>query len=154
MARISQIALTQYPGFHWLTIRKTINFMEEFSDFADEAVHKILTHLDSLQELPAGAPMVCFHNMELETLDVEYGFPVAGSVSGKEDITATHVPTQKVVSAIDLGPYEKQDPTLTELFEWIGENGYEMQGEIYYQYLNDIERPESEFLTMMLVPVK
>lgn len=26
----------------------------------------------------------------------------------------------------------------------------EMKGEIYYQYLNDTERPESELLTMMI----
>lgn len=28
-----------------------------------------------------------------------------------------------------------------------------MNGEIYYQYLNDAERPENELLTMMIVPV-
>ena len=113
-----------------------------------------LSHLDSLGELPADAPIVCFHNMDLEKLDVEIGFPVAYSLDGKDDIIVKVIPTQKVVTTIDLGAYEKQDPTLEELFGWIHSNGYEMQGEIYYQYLNDTERPVDQLLTKMIVPVK
>jgi len=128
--------------------------MEEFSDFAGYSFDKITKYLNSLNELSSGAPIVCFHNMDLKNLDVEIGFPVASPVSGKDDIDANTIPMQKVVSAIDLGPYEKQDPTLQELFAWIQSNGYEMKGEIYYQYLNDTERPESELLTMMILPVK
>lgn len=64
------------------------------------------------------------------------------------------IPTRKVVSAIDLGPYEKQDPTLMDIFEWVKENGYEPQGSIYYYYLNDTERPEAEYLTQMSMPIK
>ena len=154
MARISQIILKQQPILHTLTIRKIINFMEEFSDFAGDSFDKITKHLNNLNELPGGAPIVCFHNMDLENLDVEVGFPVASPVSGKDDIAANTIPAQKVVSAIDLGPYEKQDPTLEEIFAWIQINGYEMKGKICYQYLNDTERPEKELLTMMILPVK
>lgn len=154
MARISQITLTHQPGVHTLTIRKTINFMEEFSDFAGYSFDKIAKYLDSVNELPGGAPIVCFHNMDLESLDVEVGFPVASPVSGKDDIAGNSIPAQKVVSAIDLGPYEKQDPTLEELFAWIQSKGYEMKGGIYYQYLNDTGRPENELLTRMVLPVQ
>lgn len=154
MARIAQITLKQQPSYHSLAIRKTINFMQEFSDFAGYSFDKIAKYLESISELPSGAPIVCFHNMDLENLDLEIGFPVAHQIDGKDDIAANVIPTQKVVSTIDLGAYEKQDPTLEELFAWIQSNGYEMQGEIYYQYLNDTERPESELLTMMIVPVK
>ncbi len=154
MARISQITLKQQPDIHTVTVRKTINFLETYSEFAGYSFDKITAYLQSLRELPGGAPIVCFHNMDLENLDVEIGFPVAKSISGKEDITANTIPSQKVVSAIDSGPYEKQDTTLEELFSWIQGNGYEMKGEIYYQYLNDTERPETELLTMMTIPVK
>jgi effector-binding domain-containing protein len=112
-----------------------------------------MNHLNSLHELPGGAPIVCFHNMDLEHLDVEIGFPVATLLTSKEDITVNTIPSQKVVTAIDLGPYEKQDQTLEEIFVWIERNGCKMNGEIYYQYLNDTERPENELLTMMIVPV-
>ena len=154
MARISNIALTRQPAFHTLTIRKTISFMDEYSDFAGYAFSRILEHLGNVNELPGGEPIVCFHNMDLEKLDVEIGYPVATLLSGKADITAGTIPSQRVVAAIDLGAYEKQDPTLTEILAWIQANGHEMQGEIYYQYLNDTERPESELLTKMIVPIK
>jgi len=154
MARISSITLKQQPSFCALTIRKTIKFMEEFSAFTGQSFDRIMKYMNSLNILPSDGPIVCFHNMDLENLDVEVGFPVATPVNGKEEITGRTAPSQKVVSAIDLGPYEKQDPTLEELFAWIQNNGYEMQGEIYYQYLNDTERPESELLTKMILPIK
>ena len=128
--------------------------MTDFSDFAGYTFDKVTKYLDCLSELPGGAPIVCFHNMDLENLDVEIGFPVAKPLSGKDDIIANTLPSRKTVSAIDLGPYEKQDPTLEELFAWIQSNGYEMQGDIYYQYLNDTERSENELLTKMILPIK
>jgi effector-binding domain-containing protein len=154
MARIAQIVLKQQPAYHSLTVRKTINFMEEFSDFAGYSFGKISKYLESINELPGGAPIVCFHNKDLENVDIEIGFPVARPLNGKDDITANIVPSQKVVSTIDMGAYELQDPTLEEIFKWIHDNGYEMSGEIYYRYLNDTDRPENELLTMMTVPVK
>ena len=154
MARISGIVLRQEPIFNTLTIRKTINFFKEFSDFAGQSFEKIGKYLESSNVLFGGEPIVCFHNMDLEKLDVEVGFPIANSMEGKDEIIAKTIPSQKVVTAIDLGPYEKQDPTLEEIFTWIQKNGFEMKGEIYYQYLNDTERPENEFLTKMIIPIK
>ncbi len=154
MARISNITLTQQPELYTLTIRKSINFITEFSDFAGQSFNKITEYLQSINVLLGGEPIVCFHNMDLENLDIEVGFPTATLVNGKDEMTAHTIHSQKVVSAIDLGAYEKQDPTLEEIFAWIKENGHEMQGEIYYQYLNDTDRPENEFLTKMIIPVK
>ncbi len=154
MTRISQVFLKKQSGFHMLTVRKTINFMEEYSNFVGYSLSKIITRLDSENELASGVPTVCFHNMDLAKLDVEVGFPVANPVDGAEDVKAVTIPTQKVVTAIDMGPYEKQDPTLEDIFAWIQDHGYVMGGEIYYQYLNDNDRPESEFLTLMIVPVR
>lgn len=154
MSRISSITLTEQSEQHVLTIRATIDFMKEFSDFCGQSFGKIIEYLNHIGELLGDAPIVCFHNMDLERLDVEVGFPVAKPINGNGDIKANTIPAQKVVSAIDLGPYEKQDPTLEEIFAWIQNNGYEMQGKIYYYYLNDTERTESEYLTRMVIPIK
>ena len=154
MSRISSITLIEQPEQHLLSIRATIDFMKDFSDFCGQSFWKITEYLNSIGELSGGAPIVCFHNMDLERLDVEVGFPVAKPVKGNDEVKAHIIPIQKIVTAIDLGPYEEQDPTLEEIFEWIQNNGYEMQGEIYYQYLNDTERPESEYLTKMIIPIK
>lgn len=154
MSRISSITLIEQSEQHVLTIRAAIDFMKDFSDFCGQSFEGIAEYLNHIGVLLGGAPIVCFHNMDLEHLDVEVGFPVANSINGKGDMKAYTIPAQKVVSAIDLGSYEKQDPTLEEIFAWIQKNGYEMQGEIYYQYLNDTERPENEYLTKMVIPIR
>lgn len=153
MTRISSITLTQQQEQHTLTIRKTINFMTGFSAFALDCFDKTNEYLSSIDSLFGGEPIVCFHNMDLEHLDVEIGFPVANHINGSKEIKANLMPSQRIVSAIDLGPYEQQDPTLEDIFTWIQQNGYEMQGTIYYQYLNDTNRPASEFLTKMILPI-
>ena len=62
-----------------------------------------------------GGPFVCYHNANLENLDVEMGFPVAGPVLGNGDITGYTIPVQKAVSAIFWGAYEDTDPLMYEI---------------------------------------
>ncbi|MGO0881657.1 GyrI-like domain-containing protein [Clostridioides difficile] len=158
MARISSITLAEQPEYCILAIRKTIDFMVEFSVFSQKSFQKISNYMEEKGILSAGAPIVCFHNMNLENLDVEVGFPVAkhtvfNHMDEENEILKKIVPTQKIITAIDLGPYELQDPTLEELFLWAKDRGYELHGDIYYQYLNDLNRPESEYLTKMMLPI-
>lgn len=99
-------------------------------------------------------PIVCFHNQELETLDVEMGWQIAQKIENKANMLCKMVPTRKVITAIDMGPYEKQDPTLMDIFEWLNDNELEAEGPIFYCYLNDTGRPEAEYLTKMSIPIK
>ena len=154
MSRISNIEIKQEPEHYTLTIRKTINFMKDYSDFAMQAFALTGDYLNEMNVYPISGPVVCFHNQELESLDVEMGWQIAQKIENRDIMLCNMLPTRKVVSAIDLGPYEKQDPTLMDIFEWVKENGYEPQGSIYYYYLNDTERPEAEYLTQMSMPIK
>ena len=150
MSRISNIEIKQEPEHYTLTIRKTIDFMKEYSDFAMQVL--ALTG-DYLNEMGV-YPISYFHNQELESLDVEMGWQIAQKIENRDSMLCNMIPTRKVVSTIDLGPYEKQDPTLMDIFEWVKENGYEPQGPVFYCYLNDTERPEAEYLTQMSMPIK
>lgn len=154
MARISNITLRQEPAHYTLTMRKTIDFMNDYPDFAEQAFAATSKYLSEKECLPMSGPVVCFHNMDLENLDVELGWQIAQEVTGDEKMQCNLIPSRKVVSAIDLGPYEAQDPTLEDMMGWIRENGYELLGPIWYCYLNDTERPAAEYLTQMLLPVK
>ncbi|NLW70121.1 MAG: transcriptional regulator [Eubacteriaceae bacterium] len=156
MSITSKITLKHLAGFNCLTIRKTIDFMKDYSQFAAYALEKTEKYLKNIGEEPAGAPMVCFHNMELENLDLEVGFPVAfggESFKAEGDLKVVEIPSMWALCAIDRGPYELQDPTLEAIFAEIQKGGYQMAGGIYYQYLNDTERPEEEYLTFMFVPI-
>ncbi|MDL2248693.1 GyrI-like domain-containing protein [Tyzzerella sp. OttesenSCG-928-J15] len=154
MARISNIEIKQVPAHYTLTIRKTIDFMKDYSDFAGEVLLLTGNYLKEIGAYPMSGPIVYFHNQELENLDVEMGWQIAEEIDSKNNMLCSMIPTRKIVSAIDLGPYEEQDPTFIDIFEWIKDNGYESQGPICYCYLNDTERPEAEYLTLMSIPIK
>ena len=153
MARISNIHLMEQPTTTVVYMRATIDFMKSFADFAGASYDAIIKRLEECGRLPGGPPYACFHNADLENLDVEVGFPAAAALGEKGDIRVRTIPPLKIVSAIDQGPYEEQDPTLMDLFAWITEHGHQPTGEIYYRYLNEPEHPPEEYLTLMEVVV-
>lgn len=154
MSIISKITLKQLPEKNVLSIRKTINFSREYSDFMSNATNDILALIEEKNILPSSGPTVCFHNIELESLDVEIGYEIAISIESRGDVISHILPSRIVVTTIDRGPYEKQDPTLEELMKWIPKNGFVANGGIYYHYLNDENQPQNEHLTEMYIPVK
>lgn len=153
MSRITDITVVEQSAYYALVIRKTINFMLEFQEFSAQGYAKIMDYIKSKNTFVAGAPIVCFHNMDLENLNIEIGFPTATKMEGVDDIQGIEIPAQKIVTAIDQGDYLLQDSTLEELFAWVQSSPYEMLGEIYYQYLNTPNRPTSELLTKMMFPI-
>lgn len=154
MSRISEIMVRQLPLQHMLTARRTIEFFKEYADFMGNTIGSIESQIEASGFFPSSGPIVCFHNIDLEALDVEIGFVVPQLIKAGGDIQAATLPARMVAITIDRGPYEKQDPTLEELMKWIPENGYETAGGIYYHYLNSEKQPETEYLTEMYIPIK
>ncbi|MBU5361673.1 GyrI-like domain-containing protein [Enterococcus raffinosus] len=154
MTKIADIMVKQLPEQHMLTHRKTINFFEEYAEFMGEAIGRILKLIEENEAFPSSGPIVCFHNVDLEALDVEIGFATPKPLKAQNELhTLTH-PIRTIAVTIDRGPYEQQDPTLEALMKWIPENGYEALGGIYYHYLNDERQPENEYLTEMYIPIQ
>ncbi len=88
MARVSEIMVRQLPERHMLSVRKTIDFFAEYADLMGAAVGGILALIEESGTYPSGGPVVCFHNMALESLDVEIGFEVARPVAGSGAVAA------------------------------------------------------------------
>lgn len=153
MTRITQIMQKKLPEIQLLSVRKTIHFFEEYSDFMGEAVGKIEERIKEADSYPSSGPIVCFHNIDIEKLDVEIGFQIAEPITGKGAVKYSVLPARTIATAIGQGPYEQQDPTMEELMKWISDNGYQPTGGIYYHYLNDDQRPEEELLTEMYLPI-
>ncbi|MBP1045944.1 GyrI-like domain-containing protein [Enterococcus sp. BWM-S5] len=155
MTRISTIRVKQTQEKQLLIVRRTIDFFAEYAELMTEALKRIDAVLEENHLLPASGPVVCFHNVELEVLDVEIGLEVAVSVHSKDSaVQCVKVPSRVIALTIDRGPYEEQDPTLEDLLAWIEEQGYTAQGGIYYHYLNDEEQLPKDYLTEMFIPVK
>jgi len=153
MTIISKIQMFEQPEQHVLSTRATIHF-RDFPETAGAAYGKIMEYAAQCGLLFSNGPYVCYHNADLEKLDVEMGFPVARPVSGNGEIVGYTIPAQKAVSGIFQGPYHETDPLMLEIVRWIVENGYEQAGAIFNYYLNDAGRPASELLTQITIPVK
>jgi len=121
---------------------------------AEQAFREIMDYADRNDLLLSGGPFVCYHNTDLENLDVEMGFSVAKPSPGNGAIIGYTIPVQKGVSGIFLGAYEDTDPLMIEIMQWIVEHGFEQQGKIYNYYLNDDQRDSGELLTQIIVTIK
>jgi effector-binding domain-containing protein len=152
MAIISKIGLIEQAEQHVLSIRTRIHF-NDYPNTAKDAYEKIMEYAERHGFLFSSGPYVCYHNADLEDLDVEMGFPVAKPVSGNGEIAGYTIPVQKAVSGIFLGAYGDTDPLMMEIMQWISEHGYQQHGEIYNYYLNDDNRSAGELLTQIVVPV-
>ncbi len=153
MPIVSEINLLEEPEQQVLSIRTVISF-SVYPETAGKAYRKIIDYAQRSGILFSGTPFVCYHNSDLEHLDVEIGFPIATAVQSNEEIQLRVIPAQKTMSGIFLGAYEETDCLMLEIFRWISEHGYEQQGRIYHHYLNDQNRSVSELLTRIAIPVK
>ncbi len=153
MPIISKINLLEQPEQHVLSIRSMIH-LNDYPNTAKQAYEVIMEYAVCKGQLLSGGPFVCYHNADLENLDVEMGFPVARAVLGDNSITGYTIPAQKAVSGIFLGAYEDTDPLMFEIIQWIKAHGYKQQGKVFNYYLNDDSRNESELLTQIVVPIK
>jgi len=153
MPIISSIQLTQQSDQFVLSVRESINF-SSFPEFANKAFTEIERYVQRENILFSGYPFVCYHNADLENLDVEIGFPVAHLLSGEGKIVGKVLVSEKIVSGIFLGPYEESDILMNEINKWIIENGYKSKGKVFNYYLNDTQRPPSEFLLKIAIPVE
>lgn len=153
MAIISKISLFEQPEQHVLSIRTTIHF-DDYARIAGRAYENIMAYVNRKGLMVSNGPYVCYHNTDLENLEVEMGFPVAKVVSGEGEIVGYTIPREKVVSGIFLGAYTDTDPLMMDIIQWIAEHGYEQQGKIYNYYLNEEDRSESELLTRVVVVIK
>ena len=120
-----------------------------------KAYGDIMNYLMEIGVQPAGAPYVGYFNMDMQDLDLEIGFPVEQTISGKGDIQASEIPAGKQVSCLHTGPYSTVEPAYNAMMEWVPANGYIATGVSYEFYLNDPElTPESELLTKIVFPLK
>ncbi len=118
----------------------TIRLKTRVSDIAevfDQGYSSIAGYLESKGKEPQGPPFVIYYNMEMDNLEVEFGFPVEEGISGEGNIQSTATPSGKAASCLYIGPYEEAEPVYDALIKWIGDNGLEANGVAYEIYLND-----------------
>lgn len=112
-------------------------------------------YLGELGEQPAGPPFAAYYNMDMENLDVEFGFPVTRSLPDRAEIKAGEIPGGPMATCVYTGPYGEMAPAYDELTRWVKDQGYEASGVVYEMYLNPPNQtPPAELQTQIIFPLK
>ena len=102
----------------------------------------------------AGMPFALYHNMDMNALDVEIGFPVAGVVAGEGRIGASTIPGGRVAWAVHVGPYETIEQTYNALLAFAQERNLKVAEWMYESYLNGPDTtPPEELRTEICMPI-
>jgi effector-binding domain-containing protein len=97
-------------------------------------------------KMPAGPPFALYYNMDMNDLEVEFGFPVDELLDESGSITASATPSGKAVTVLYIGPYEEIEPAYDFLMKWSADNSLTLSGVAYEVYLNDPSSTPSEML--------
>jgi len=146
--------LQERPTQPTLAIR-TRAAVQDLPQVMGEAYGTIAHYLGELEEQPVGPPFAAYHNMDMQDLDIELGFPVAHELPSRDDIQAGEIPGGKAATCLYTGPYEDIEGPYDALSQWMEENGYEPTGAAYEIYLNDPqETPPEELQTQIVFPLR
>ncbi|MEL7561513.1 GyrI-like domain-containing protein [Dehalogenimonas sp. 4OHTPN] len=153
MPRITDIMVFQQKEIDTLVIRKRTR-VQDLPQLIGECYGKIAAYLGENHQLMSDIPFVAYHNMDMQDLDVEIGFPVAKPLPDNGDIKTAVIPPGLVVWCMYQGPYSELKTTYDEMASWIQNNGYNALGTAYECYFNGPEYPEHLLLTKIMFPVE
>ena len=86
---------------------RTRSPVQELPQVVGKAFGALAQYLGELGEQPAGPPFVAYHNMDMQDLDIEIGFPVSKRLSGSHDIEASEIPGGRAATCVHAGPYDE-----------------------------------------------
>jgi effector-binding domain-containing protein len=138
---------------HVLTIKKTTT-VEEMPKVLSECYSRIKGYLNSISEIPVGAPFVAFNNDDVKNLEIEVGLTVGKKIKGEKEIIARDIPGGKKVSCVHVGTYEEIEPNHDTIRRWMEEHNYKPKGVSYEFYVDDpLEVAEGRMQTKVVFPL-
>jgi len=85
--------LVDQPAQPALSIRTTTS-IKELPNELGRAYGEIGQYMGEIGAQPAGAPYAAYFTFEMESMDIEIGFPIASRLPGKGKIQSTEIPEQ------------------------------------------------------------
>jgi effector-binding domain-containing protein len=148
-----QFEVTEEAAQPMLTVR-THSTVANLPSEMGRAFGAVITYINEIGEETPGPAVAGYHNMDMENLDVEMGFPVAKRLPGKGEVQPSEIPAGKRVSYMYKGPYPQMESAYNALTEWMKNNGHVPTGMVYELYYNSPQEvPESELLTKIVFPL-
>ncbi len=130
--------------------------VEKLSQVFGEGYGEIMQEAGKAGVQPTGAPYALYLNDDMSNLRIEFGFPVAQSVSGLGGrVQEGTIPGGKTVVGMHEGPYDTIEETYNKLIAFAKEQGKEPVGISYEVYLTDPTETKPEDLkTEIYFPLK
>ncbi len=149
-----QVELKDQPAQSVLSVR-TRSSVDQLPKVFGKVYGEIMQYLGAMGEQPAGPPFAAYHNMDMQNLDIEVGFPVAKRLADKGEIQAGEIPGGKFASCLYVGPYADCGAAYEAVNKFIVEKGYAPTGVSYEYFLNDPNAtPHEEPQTLIVFPLK
>ncbi len=148
-----QIELKQQPAQPALVIRARAA-AQDLPRLFGESYGALMQYLGELGEQPVGMPFAAYHDLDMQNLDLEIGFPVSKVLPGKGTIQAGELPGGKWATLLYIGPYDQCGPAYDALAAWIKENGYEATGVAYEAFCSEPDTPPQDTQTWIMYPLK
>ncbi len=139
----------------WTVSTRRRTSVEKLPDEIGKSFGKVQKYLAELGEQPSGPPYVAYHNMDMEDLDVEIGFPVNKSLSVSGEFQAGKIEGGRMATCAHVGPYDQLSEAYGALMQYMAENRSDASGIAYEFYLNDPDDVSPEELqTQIVFPLK
>jgi len=120
-----------------------------------QAYEALMNYMCEAGVQATGAPFVGYFNMDMQDLDIEAGFPVAGTMAEKGEIKPGTIPAGKQLSCLYRGPYSQMEVPYNAIMDYAAANQLTWTRVCYEFYLNDPkDTPESELLTKIVLFVR
>ena len=146
--------IKEMPERYALIIHRTLP-LSELPQAIGESYHALAGYLAQLGEQACDVPFTAYHNMDMERLEVDMGFPTLLPLPGNDRIQTITLPAGQVATGMYKGSYSRMEPFYKAMAEWVASQGGEPTGlafEYYYNSPQDV--PESELLTRVEWPLK
>jgi effector-binding domain-containing protein len=145
-----QIEIKQQPVQPALVIR-TRAAVQDLPRLFGESYGAIMQYLGAQ---PAGLPFTAYHNLDMQNLDVEIGFPVSKPLPGRGTIQPGQLPGGRWATVLHVGPYDQCAAAYDALGAWIKQHGYEPTGVAYEAYCSEPGTPPQDTQTWIMFPLR
>lgn len=137
MAEINIVELSEQPT---ACIRETRQ-MSELHEFFHRAFSGIPAAVAQQGAQVVGPPYALYRGRISQEVDVEGGFPIAGSFTPTAEVGAGTLPAGRAVTTMHIGPYETLHESYARLEAYLHEQGLAPADQVWEVYLTD---PQSE----------
>ncbi|MEB7504961.1 GyrI-like domain-containing protein [Arthrobacter koreensis] len=137
---MTEIQITEHPEQATAFIRAHVP-MAELADFFSSTFSDVMAALQKQGVRPAGPPFGKYYGMPRATVDVEAGFPVAGSIEPAGNVVPGQLPAGRIVQATHVGTFDTLANTYADIETYFAEHKLTPSAVMWENYLAD---PETE----------